>query len=233
MILFTHSECGSLGLAIDNTGSGSDYLQILLGLVESLEKVPFWTLTTFNDFSNKIAFEEIASENVDFLVSTDNVDIFKESLIKMNFSGGGSTSDFALRATQGEHDLSKKNPNCIFSGLLLTMQKMHSPGVVVLFTDSPTKNHRLENEIISYGKEKDIDVIVVLALRYKYGQVGDTSWQVYEKVSQERVFEMDTLGFDRLLDNVSQLVGKNCLAGVNISVQKWPLCVTMFFNSQK
>ena len=101
----------------------------------------------------------------------------------------------------------------------MTMQEMASHGVVVLFTDSPTKNHQLENEIISYGKEKDIDVIVVLAPKYK-AQVGDTSWQVYQKVSQERVFEMETSDFDhlRLLGEVSQLVGKNCLAGMNLSV---------------
>ena len=99
------------------------------------------------------------------------------------------------------------------------MQEMASHGVVVLFTDSPTKNHQLENEIISYGKEKDIAVIVVLAPKYN-AQVGDTSWQVYQKVSQERVFEMETSDFDhlRLLGEVSQLVGKNCLAGKIILV---------------
>ena len=100
---------------------------------------------------------------------------------------------------------------------------MASGGVVVLFTDSPTKNHQLESEIISYGKAKDIDVIVVLAPNY-IGHLGDESWQVYQRVSLGRVFEMETLGFDQLLGEVSQLVGKNCLAGMNISVH----FITMF-----
>ena len=95
------------------------------------------------------------------------------------------------------------------------MQKMPSHGVVVLFTDSPTKNHRLEDEIISYGKEKDIDVIVVLAPEYN-GQVGDRSWQVYQKISQERVFVGETLDFEQIHREVSQLLGKNCLAGINL-----------------
>ena len=97
------------------------------------------------------------------------------------------------------------------------MKKMASGGVVVLFTDSPTKNHQLESEIISYGKAKDIDVIVVLAPNY-IGHLGDESWQVYQRVSLGRVLEMETLGFDQLLGEVSQLVGKNCLAGKIILV---------------
>ena len=98
-IIFTHSECGSLGLAIDNSGSGSAYRQNVLDLVNSLQKVPFWTLTTFNDFSENTAFEDVAPENVDFLVSTDNVDILKENIVGIDFSG---SFDGALRATQGD-----------------------------------------------------------------------------------------------------------------------------------
>ena len=62
-------------------------------------------------------------------------------------------------------------------------------------------------------------MIVVLAPKYN-AQVGDTSWQVYQKVSQERVYEMETSDFDHLhlLGEVSQLLGKNCLAGMNLSV---------------
>ena len=82
---FTFSECGSLGLAIDNTGSGRSYLQTYLDLVEGLEKVPSWTLTTFDCC------------RVDSHVSTDNVDILKTSIVKINFSGSGGT----LCATQG------------------------------------------------------------------------------------------------------------------------------------
>ena len=100
IIIHIFTECGALGLAIDNTGSGVNHLQIALDLVEGLERVPFWTLTTFKDFSKEAAFEEVAPENVDFLVTTDNVDILKESMAEINFSGNGG-GDIALRATQG------------------------------------------------------------------------------------------------------------------------------------
>ena len=83
------------------------------------------------------------------------------------------------------------------------MQKMPSYGVVVLFTDTSTKNHQLENEIIAYGKEKDIDVIVVFTPKYS-GQVGDASWQVYQRVSKRRVFELKMFDFDQILGKVSQ-----------------------------
>ena len=88
----SHSECGSLGLAIDNTGSGSAYLQIVLDLVDGLEKVPSWTLTTFDCC-------RVDSQ----VVSTNNVDILKASMVEINFSGSGGS----LRATQGDIDLIK------------------------------------------------------------------------------------------------------------------------------
>ena len=100
------------------------------------------------------------------------------------------------------------------------MQKMPSYGVVLLFTDTSTKNHQLENEIIAYGKEKDIDVIVVFTPKYS-GKVGDASWQVYQRVSQHRVFELKTFDFDQILGKVSQLVEKNCLAGMNLSASSF------------
>ena len=87
--------------------------------------------------------------------------------------------------------------------------------MVILFTDHKTKNHQLENEIVSYKKEKDIDVIVVLAPKYS-GTINDPSWQVYDSVSQGKVFNMGTVDPDQLLGNVSQIAEKNCFAGGNL-----------------
>ena len=96
-------ECGPLGLAMDNTGSGAGIMKFALELVDGLKgkgtAIPSWTLTTFNDVDASIAFEDIASENVEHILSTDNVDTLRESMAtKVKFSGGG---DGPERATQG------------------------------------------------------------------------------------------------------------------------------------
>ena len=95
------------------------------------------------------------------------------------------------------------------------MQNMPPHSVVILFTDHETKNHQLENEIVSYKKEKDIDVIVVLAPKYS-GTVNDSSWQVYDRVSQGKVFNMGTFNSDQLHGEVSQIAEMNCFAGGNL-----------------
>ena len=78
-------DCRSVGLAIDNTGSSEHLLQVALALVEGLPSgVPSWTVATFNDVS-----EEIADENVKFVVTTDKLSDLRQSLNEIDFAEGG------------------------------------------------------------------------------------------------------------------------------------------------
>ena len=80
------------------------------------------------------------------------------------------------------------------------MQKMPWNGVVVVFTDHKTKNYNLERDINLLRNEKNLDVIVVLAPKYG-GMVNDTSWQVYQRVSN-RVFNMENSTLHQLITEV-------------------------------
>ena len=87
-------DCRSVGLAIDNTGSSEHLLQVALTLVEGLPSgVPSWTVATFNDVS-----EEIADENVKFVVTTDKLSDLRQSLNEIDFAEGGDVEE---QATQG------------------------------------------------------------------------------------------------------------------------------------
>lgn len=186
--------CGSIGFAIDNTGSGSSVITTAYNLVDALKskgtEVSSWTLTTFNDVNAALGFEEIDSSNVKLVTTTDNIDTFRQSMTAIEHSGGG---DGPERATQG---------------LLFTMQNMPPKGIAVVFTDHQTKNYNLESDINSLRNEKNLDVIVVLAPKYS-GSTNDASWQVYDRVS-DGVFDMQTSTLDQLVTEVSQRAEAKC-----------------------
>lgn len=186
--------CGSIGFAIDNTGSGSSVITTAYGLVDALKskgtEVSTWTLTTFNDVNAALGFEEIDSSNVKLITTTDNADTFRQSMTAITHSGEG---DGPERATQG---------------LLFTMQNMPPKGIAVVFTDHQTKNYNLESDINSLRTDKNLDVIVVLAPKYS-GSANDASWQVYDRVS-DGVFDMETSTLDQLVTEVSQRAEAKC-----------------------
>ena len=93
-------------------------------------------------------------------------------------------------------------------GLLFTLQKMPANGIAVVFTDHKTKNYDLQRDIISLKNEKDLDVIVVLDPKYR-GTVNDSSWQVYNRVS-DRVFDMETTTLDQLIAEVYKRADAKC-----------------------
>ena len=103
------------------------------------------------------------------------------------------------------------------------MQKMPSRAVLFLLTDSPTKKHQLESEIVSYGKEKDISVIVVIAPKYN-GEFGDASWNLYQRISDGRVFVLPSLDFENLFREARQLEGMNCFKGRHQTTLKLLSC---------
>ena len=48
-------------------------------------------------------------------------------------------------------------------------------GLAIPHTDSPTRNRQLEIEIVSYGKERDIAVMVVIPLSWSLSEDGNSS----------------------------------------------------------
>ena len=94
--------CGSIGFAIDSTGSGGqeDRSKAALDLVDGLKSkgidISSWTLTTFNDKSG--GWEDIDPVNVQLIVTTDNTDTFQQGLENVTFGGGNDPTE---RVTQG------------------------------------------------------------------------------------------------------------------------------------
>ena len=97
--------CGSIGFAIDSTGSSvngvpEDRSKAALGLVDGLKSkgidISSWTLTTFNDESG--GWEDIDPVNVQLIVTTDNTETFQQGLENVTFGGG---TDPTERVTQG------------------------------------------------------------------------------------------------------------------------------------
>ena len=97
-----HIGCGSIGFAIDNTGSGSSVMTIAYGLLDALKsketEISSWLLTTFNDVDASLGFEAIDPKNVELVTTTDSIDTFRQSMTTITHSGGG---DGPERATQG------------------------------------------------------------------------------------------------------------------------------------
>ena len=76
------------------------------------------------------------------------------------------------------------------------MQNMPSKGVVVVFTDAPTKNYNLESEINSYKNENDLDVIFALVPTYSeddHSTGHNDSWQIYDRLSGGKIFILEGL----------------------------------------
>ena len=76
------------------------------------------------------------------------------------------------------------------------MQNIPPKGVVVVFTDAPTKNYNLESEINSYKNENDLDVIFALVPTYNeddHSTGHNDSWQIYDRLSGGKIFNMEGL----------------------------------------
>ena len=84
-------------------------------------------------------------------------------------------------------------------------------GVVLVFTDAPTKNLDLETELTNLRDTKSIKIIVVLAPQYgQGGTVGDPSYQLYERLSENRVYNMNEFNKTQFLAEVVQIIGEDC-----------------------
>lgn len=188
----------SIGFSIDNTGSvrdvGGNVIRLtneLLSIVANQNyTIPNWVLTTFNDHGDNI------TQNVDLRLETTSMAHFSSSLNLIRFSGGGDDSEQAMQ------------------GLYVTLDKMPHNGVVLLFTDSPTKNLHLQAQLIAMRDEKEITIFVVLTPGY-FGTKHDASWKVYVNLSEGRIYDLLNFDKDQFFQEVVHVIGSSCAGKVS------------------
>ena len=168
-------------------------------LVHRNYTIPGWVLTTFNDYGDN------SDRNVELRVTTTSQMTFSDSLNSIRFSGGG---DAAEQATQGFILLTIIH-FIIITGLLVTMRNMPKNGVVLVFTDNPSKNLGLQDELIALRNEKAITIFFVLAPRY-YGTVNDASWKVFDNLSGGRIYNLANFDRAQFFNEVVQIIGSTC-----------------------
>lgn len=89
------------------------------------------------------------------------------------------------------------------------MTNLPQHGVVLVFTDAPSKHLGLEEGLIALRDEKELKIFIVLAPRYN-GLVNDSSWNVYENLSEGRIYNMADFNRSTFIEEVVQVVGSNC-----------------------
>jgi len=193
----------SIGFAIDNTGSVSSssvgVMALSRGLINNIVAqeyiIPRWVLVTFNDHpsmtSSSPPTEEDILLNTDLRIVTGNVDLFRSKLNDIAFNGGG---DGPERATQG---------------LWVTLNNLPRHGIALIFTDHQSKDLDMESALTELKDDKDIKIFVVLAPRYS-GTVGDASWNLYNRLSDGRIYNMADFNATHFLKEVVQVVGETC-----------------------
>ena len=102
----------------------------------------------------------------------------------------------------------------LLPGLSVTLQKMPHNGVVLLFTDSPSKNLQLEAELIAIRDEKKITIFVVLTPGY-FGTKHDASWKVYVNLSEGRIYDLLNFDKDQFFQEVVHVIGSSCAGKVS------------------
>ena len=95
------------------------------------------------------------------------------------------------------------------SGLLVTLNNLPENGIVLLFTDAPSKGLEKESELIRLRDQKKIKIFVVLAPQYG-GKVGDQSWQMYTRLSEGKIYNMKDFSKEQFLKEIVQVVATTC-----------------------
>jgi len=182
----------SIGFAIDNTGSVSPSSVGITALSNDLLDhiiahdyiIPQWVLVTFNDEAN-------VTSSTDLRIVTKDVDEFRINLNNITFSGGG---DGPERATHG---------------LWVTLSNLPNHGIALVFTDHETKDLDMESALTQIRDRKSIKIFVVLAPKYR-ATIGDDSWNLYKRLSEGRIYNMEDFNATQFLNEVVQVVGESC-----------------------
>jgi len=191
------SEYGPIGFAIDNTGSNSGSStsisrfvnDIVDALISEDFKIPQYVATTFND----------DAQVTKTIQNSASVDDLKRSINEIRYSGGG---DLPERATEG---------------ILKTLQQLEVDGVLLAFTDAPTKDPNLESKILAEKRNKNAKIFIILTPQY-LGSEGDESWNLYKRISDNNVFNMADISKEKVIESLIKEVADNCLGNSGAEV---------------
>jgi len=150
--------------------------QILDRLISEDMNIPRYQLFTFHDqHTDNIA------DNTKLVLDTDDVAALEAATSSLRFSGGGDI------------------PETMTQGLLLALRNCSPKSLIIVFTDAPTKNPELEEEINRLRNEKEVEVFIVLNF-----EIDAKSTALYKRMGQ--VFQLTDVSVDTLLENIEQKV---------------------------
>ena len=149
--------------------------------------IPEYQLITFNDFGPDIRL------NVEFNLQTQDVTLFRQTIMSLEFESYDGGRDSKERMMQG-----------LWMAVMHTMPK----SLVVVFTDNGSKDLELAPEIKRIAEEKNIEILVVLTPIYE-GFPNDKSLEAYAQVGT--VFNIAEVGADFLLNHVETFEETNCI----------------------
>merc|ERR1712226_518735 len=168
------AQAGTVAFAVDTTASMQKAIPIaqdaIVNLVNSGSHIPKWILT---DFKANGYFND--SSGVRVVTDTQDPEQLKTDVTSLPIGGCGQEE--------------------VLLAIQRTLGVMPDNGVILVFTDEPTTQLDLESAVTAEATRKNVKVFFDLL-----GDPGQESEQVYERVSEGRVFRANstagTLDFD-------------------------------------
>merc|ERR1712226_635532 len=160
------AQAGTVAFAVDTTASMQKAIPIaqdaIVNLVNSGSHIPKWILT---DFKANGYFND--SSGVRVVTDTQDPEQLKTDVTSLPIGGGGQEE--------------------VLLAIQRTLGVMPDNGVILVFTDEPTTQLDLESAVTAEATRKNVKVFFALL-----GDPGQESEQVYERVSEGRVFRANT-----------------------------------------
>merc|ERR1719244_960955 len=212
-----------LAFVMDTTNSVSRYegsvkeltTTLLDEIVDSGVNIPDWILTKFWDFDCET--EGSIEENTELVIQTPDSGAMKEALndIKIGNPPDADNCDKPERA---------------FQGLLLTLQTIPKYGMIMLLTDTASKNLELFDELVKLRDSKEVLIYVVFTPHYqeeKYSRppifVGDPSWLKYKEISNGKLYDMAEYDRAKFLKEIVFSIKEECVPVTTPSPPPLPL----------
>merc|ERR1712088_1042164 len=199
------AQKGTVAFAVDTTASMQKAIPIaqdaIVNLVNSGSHIPKWILT---DFKANGYFND--SSGVRVVTDTQDPEQLKTDVTSLPIGGGGQEE--------------------VLLAIQRTLGVMPDNGVILVFTDEPTTQLDLESAVTAEATRKNVKVFFALL-----GDPGQESEQVYERVSEGRVFRANTsagtLDFDSqsFFDAIIYQVQHTNCAGANSTTLPPSQCI--------
>jgi len=162
-------------------------LRVVAKIQETETNIPNYQLVTFNDYGPDIR------KNVVVFPATKDVQEFRKAAVGITFDSFDGGRDSKERLTQG---------------LLVACQETPEKSLIVVFTDNGSKDLKLEREILRLKEEKQLEIYIVLTPEYE-GRPNDPSLAMFSRLG--RVFFIDEVGADSLIQSVEEFEEGNCI----------------------